>query len=156
MAYGLVDRFDAFQDNPWPILYKELDQRFPSSKFILTLREPAEWIRSQVRHFGRHETPMRTWIYGFGCPEENEDRYLQRFESHNREVLSYFSDRPNDLLVMDLTLNDGWQELCAFLGVDIPGVPFPHVNKAGDRENNTRLFRRLTRLGGRMVRKFSQ
>ena len=41
MAYAMVDRFDAFEDNPWPVLYKELDARFPGSKFILT-RRPAE------------------------------------------------------------------------------------------------------------------
>ena len=66
MARRLVGEFDAFQDNPWPILYRELDAMCPGSKFILTLRDPEPWIRSQVRHFGRSETPMRRWIYGVG------------------------------------------------------------------------------------------
>jgi hypothetical protein len=33
-AFKLANRFDAFQDNPWPILYKELGRKFPGSKFI--------------------------------------------------------------------------------------------------------------------------
>jgi len=132
MAYDLVDSFDAFQDNPWPILYKELDQRFPGSKFILTRRPAEAWIRSMVKDFALTETPMRRWIYGehAGCPEGNEETYVARYEQHNKEVREYFADRPNDLLVIDLPNDDGWDRLCPFLGHDIPDKPFPHANKA--------------------------
>ena len=134
MAYRLVDQFDAFQDNPWPIIYRQLDVKYPGSRFILTLRDSDSWIRSQVRHFGRRETPMRKWIYGVGCPEGNEDIYIKRFDDHNKEVQEYFRDRPGDLVILDLARGDGWDRLCPFLGVDIPGIPFPHANKASDRE----------------------
>ena len=132
MAYALVDRYDAFQDNPWPILYKELDQRFPGSKFILTRRPAEAWIRSMVKDFALTQSPMRRWIYGedAGCPEGNEETYVVRYEQHNKEVLEYFADRPNDLLVIDLPNDDGWDRLCPFLGHDIPDKPFPHANKA--------------------------
>ena len=73
MAFKLANRFDAFQDNPWPILYKELDRQFPDSKFILTLRPSDEWIRSVVSVFGDEETAVREWIYGVGHPKGNED-----------------------------------------------------------------------------------
>src|SRR5438309_7687244 len=68
MAFDLAKRFDAFQDNPWPILYKELDERFPGSKFVLTVRSTSDWIKSVVNHFAEEETPMREWIYGVGRP----------------------------------------------------------------------------------------
>lgn len=132
MAYAVVDDYDAFEDNPWPILYKELDERFPDSKFVLTRRPAESWIRSQVRDFASTESPMRRWIYGeaAGCPEGNEDIYIARYERHNREVLEYFSDRPGDLLIFDLPRGDGWDKLCPFLGLSIPDEPFPHANKA--------------------------
>jgi len=132
MAYELVPKFDAFEDNPWPIIYRELDEHFPGSKFILTRRPTEAWIRSQVKDFALTETPMRRWIYGedAGCPEGNEDIYMARYERHNREVLDYFRDRPDDLLVIDLPNDDGWTRLCPFLGVDTPDEPFPHANKA--------------------------
>jgi hypothetical protein len=76
---------------------------------------------------------MRTWIYGVGCPEGNEDIYLNRYEQHNQEVIDYFRDRPDDLLILDLAKGDGWEQLCAFLGADIPNEPFPHANKARNR-----------------------
>ena len=131
-AYATVAHYDAFEDNPWPILYKELDERFPGSKFILTRRPADAWIKSQVKDFATTETPMRRWIYGenAGCPEGNEAIYIARYERHNQEVLEYFKDRPDDLLVIDFPNDEGWSRLCPFLGVDTPDAPFPHANKA--------------------------
>jgi len=150
MALSLVERYDAFRDNPWPVLYKGLDERFPGSRFILTERDPESWIRSQVRHFGRKTSPMRQWIYGAGCPEGNEQRYRHRYEQHIREVKEYFSDRPADLLVMDLSAGDGWDELCRFLGVAVPDRPFPRANEAADRESGFRWKAGLARMGKRL------
>jgi hypothetical protein len=132
MAYAMIDEFDAFEDNPWPILYRELDQRFPGSKFVLTRRPTENWIRSQVKDFATTETPMRRWIYGenAGCPAGNENTYIARYERHNREVQEYFANRSDDLLIIDLPNDDGWSRLCPFLGHPIPNVPFPHANKA--------------------------
>jgi hypothetical protein len=134
MAFDLVPRFDAFRDNPWPILYRELDDKYPGSKFVLSVRSTEAWITSQVRHFGSTETPMRRWIYGVGCPKGNEETYIRRYEAHNAAVLAYFERRPNDLLVMDLAAGDGWAKLCAFLGRPAPAMPFPHINTAERRE----------------------
>lgn len=128
MAHALVPLYDAFQDNPWPLLYQELDVRYPGSKFILTLRSPDSWIRSQLRYFGARQTPMRQWIYGFGCPEGNEGAYLARYQRHNEEVAAYFHGRRHDLLTMDLDVGYGWGPLCEFLGKEVPDFPFPHVN----------------------------
>lgn len=135
MVDDLVPQFDAFQDNPWPILYRYLDEKYPGSKFILTLRDPEAWIRSQVNHFGDTTTPMRQWIYGdeHGAPKGSEAIYTGRFNQHYREVRDYFAERPEDLLEMDLARGDGWDSLCPFLGVNIPPQPFPHANKASTR-----------------------
>ena len=145
MAYAMVERFDAFEDNPWPILYKELDERFPGSKFILTRRPAEAWIRSQVKDFAATQTPMRRWIYGenAGCPEGNENVYIERYERHNREVLEYFRDRPGDLLVMDIPDDAGWKKLCEFLGHDVPDRPFPHANKASLSRRIKNWFKKL-------------
>ena len=134
LALAITEKYDAFQDNPWPLLYKEMDQKFPGSKFILTQRPVDKWIDSVVRHFGSRETAMRRWIYDAGCPEGNEDTYTERYERHNREVLEHFADRPDDLLVFNVTAGDGWDILCPFLDKPVPDVEFPHSNKAEDRE----------------------
>jgi signal recognition particle subunit SEC65 len=143
MAYTLVEQYDAFQDNPWAIIYKELDKKYPESKFILTLRSTDEWIQSLVRHFGNEHTSMREWIYGVGNPKGHEEIYISRYEQHNQEVLEYFKDRPDDLLVLRITEGEGWEKLCPFLDKDIPNIKFPHVNIAADRERRKERERRL-------------
>lgn len=136
VARGLVAAHDAFQDNPWPILFRELDREFPGSRFILTLRPTERWIRSVVEHFGEVDTPMRRWIYGVGHPQGNEAIFVERYEQHNREVLAHFADRPADLLTLRITEGEGWAELCAFLGVPAPDRAFPHANTAAERRRH--------------------
>ncbi len=143
MADSLVQEYDAFQDNPWPVIYKEMDQKYPGSKFIFMTRSSDSWISSQVRDFGTRETPMRKWIYGVGSPQGNEDTYIARFERHNKEVIEYFENRPDDLLVLDLPRGDGWEQLCTFLTKEIPAAPFPHANKASWSRNVKNLARRV-------------
>lgn len=133
LASRVAEDHDAFQDNPWPIIFREMDQRFPGSKFVLTVRDPDLWIDSVIRHFGNKETEMRKWIYGVGSPVGNENIFLDRYRAHQRDVINYFADRPNDLLVMDLRAGDGWDKLCPFLGHAVPAHPFPHMNKSTDR-----------------------
>lgn len=132
MAERLLTQYDAFQDNPWPILYKWCHERHPDAKFILTLRDPERWYESQCKHFAGNTTPMREWIYGPGCgaPLNNKERYQERFNAHNAEVIEYFKGKDN-LLVVDITQGDGWDQICPFLGKPVPNdLPFPHANPA--------------------------
>ena len=133
MAFNLVKKFDAFQDNPWPILYRELDANFSGSKFVLTVRSTNGWIKSIENHFGEEDTPMRKWIYGVGHPKGNEAIYIDRYERHNREVAEYFKDRPKDFLILDITRGEGWEKLCPFLQERVPSVAFPCANTASIR-----------------------
>ena len=135
-AYRLAQRYDAVQDTPWPVLYKELDRWFPGSKFILTVRAPEAWMRSVKKHFKRHRIAAHEWIYGVSTAVGNESTYIQRFQEHSREVLEYFQDRPDDLLVMDIAEGDGWEKLCPFLGADRPPFNFPSANAAAERSQN--------------------
>lgn len=143
-----VRKYDAFQDNPWPIYYKELDEYFPKSKFILTIRDEEKWISSVVKHFGDQDTIMREIIYGHGHPLNHEDVYIERYRKHNKEVKDYFSERPNDILILSLENGDGWEMICEFLNKKIPDIEFPHLNKASNRSvtiKKTSIFKWLLR-----------
>ena len=126
---AIAPEYDAFQDNPWAVLYKEMDQRFPGSKFILTVRDPQEWLRSATAYFGTKTNGIRRFIYGRGNPCHNSARYLHRYLLHYEEVVRYFARRPDDLLVFDLIKHPEWEPLCTFLGCDVPDAPFPAANK---------------------------
>jgi hypothetical protein len=142
-AIEIAGQYDAVQDNPWPLVFRDLDNAYPDSKFILTLRDTDRWWVSLERHFGGKTTAMRTWIYGVGDPTGHEEIYKKRYEAHNVEVLEYFKDRPGDMLVVDVTAGDGWAELCPFLGIDIPDTPFPHRNSHREHTFSTRVKRKL-------------
>jgi hypothetical protein len=128
MAAKLAKRYDAFQDNPWPIIYRWCHEQYPDAKFILTIRDPEKWYKSQG-NFGEQVTPMRQWIYGpeAGSPAGNRERYLERYNAHNADVREYFEGSSN-FLEIDITSGESWERLCAFLGKPIPGEPFPHAN----------------------------
>ena len=134
--FNLIKKYDAFEDNPWPFLYKYIDINFPNSKFILTIRNEKNWIKSIISHFGNTSTLMRELIYGYGNgdPIGKESVYLKVYLEHIKEVKEYFKDRPDDLLVLCLENGDGWNEICEFLSCDSPEIAFPHVNKAEYRK----------------------
>lgn len=131
----LTESYDAFEDNPWPLIFKDLDKKYPNSKFILTIRDEEKWLSSIVNHFGSTNTSMREFIYGVGHPAGNEDIYLKRYQKHNKDVLEYFKDRKSDLLIIDWSKIEGWNELCEFIGEPILNEPLPHANKGNYKKN---------------------
>ena len=149
-----MQNFDAAQDMPWPIFFRELDAAFPGSKFILTVREAQSWFSSIEGHFGANPDEMQAFVYGrdAAAPAGNKARYLEVRARHERDVRAWFADRAGDLLVMDLEQGDGWPELCAFLGAEVPAAPFPAKNRSGDRKTiSFRMRRKLGRLFGRYL-----
>lgn len=144
---SILERYQGIVDTPVAPYYAQLDRAYPGSKFILTLREPESWLRSIAAHW----PVMRQWCdrepqfrrftdfisaVVYGCIEFNHDRFLYAYETHERNVREYFRGREDDdLLVMTICDGDGWQQLCPFLGVDVPEFEFPHSNKGKDRDS---------------------
>ncbi len=145
---------DAAQDMPWPIFFRELDEAFRGSKFILTVRDPDKWFASIEGHFGANEGEMQAFVYGrdAAAPAGNRVRYQGVLAAHETAVRAHFADRPHDLLVMDLEAGDGWDALCAFLGAPVPAAPFPVKNRSGDRRTlSFRVRRKVGQLFGRYL-----
>ncbi len=130
-------KFESFEDWPWFEIYRDLDKRFPGSKFILTLRkDTATYVQSLQGHHERegirHQDFIKPhwWLEVFGVEPANWDYEYsaRRYEKHNRDVLEYFAGRLNqDLLVVCWENGDGWSTLSRFLNKRIPDEPFPHL-----------------------------
>ena len=127
--FEIAQDFDSFNDNPWFIIYRELDRQFPNSKFILTTRSVNHWMDSMVNSFKNYDTAFRLWIYGKPNPVANETIYQKRYLEHNEQVLEYFKYRKQDLLVLNIDDMDKWTSICNFLEKKIPLIEFPHLNK---------------------------
>lgn len=127
--------YDAFTDNPYFTIWRELAERFPDAKFILTEREGSAWLGSCIRYYrGRRIRPMREWMFGeYADPSASEaaaQAWLTAYRKHNQSIREYFAAQPGRLLVTNVMEGDGWEKLCPFLGVPSPPKPFPHANKS--------------------------
>lgn len=138
-VFAEAAKFETFEDWPWFLIYRELDRRFPGSRFILTLRKDVDaYLTSLRKHHERQgianegfvAPPWWGDVFGFPPDQWDYERSAASYERHRREVLEYFKDRPDDLLVVCWETGDGWDELCRFLKVRRPGKPFPHENSA--------------------------
>lgn len=130
-------KYESFEDWPWFMLYKEFDEKFPNSKFILTLRKDTDtYVKSLKGHHEREGIRNKdfvkpSWwnvVHGVDPADWDYEKSAQRYEKHNRDVLEYFAGRLNtDLLVVCWETGDGWTELSRFLKKRIPNEPFPHL-----------------------------
>ena len=92
-SYEIADTYESFEDFPWPLMYRELSQRYPSSKFILTVRRsPESWFTSILRQAeGTGPTKAKEIAYGFSWPHEHKEHYLDLYKRHNKEVQEFFA-----------------------------------------------------------------
>lgn len=135
--FSSIADYTSVSDVPACALFRELDQAFPESKFILTTRPSESWIESAVL---QHESLIEQqgimdsasrWVYG--TDKIDRQLLLKRYLQHHQQVLDYFKGR-SDLLIIDLSEDNQWQKICGFLNLPIPNNPFPHLNKRGDPE----------------------
>lgn len=115
--------YRTFEDSPWYMLYRELDQRYPGSLFILTVRKDS---LTHAKSSWAHR--VRAGAFRGGPSPEYISKNSRIYEEHNRGVMEYFEDRPADLLVLCWERGDGWEELCRFLDAEVPEVPIPRAN----------------------------
>jgi len=132
-----AEKYESFEDWPWFLIYRELDQRFPNSKFILTLRkDTATYVaslkghhkREGIRELGFVKPHYWDEVFGVEPAQWDYQKSAQRYERHNQAVREYFGDRINrDLLVVCWEKGDGWAQLCKFLNKRSPDESFPHL-----------------------------
>lgn len=153
---AILDDYDGVTDITVAPYYAQLDKRYPGSKFILTIREQESWLRSCRNHwwgrkaFAETSTPqeethmkirrlLRAAVYG--CYTFNAERFAYVYEQHVKNVLEYFADRPNDLLVLDVCAGEHWDPVCEFLSRPVPAHPFPHKgNKVSAKFRDLEIF----------------
>jgi hypothetical protein len=142
--FSLLRTLDGITDVTVSMFYPHLDQLFPGSKFILTVRERDAWLASLEAHWNaypcfddflpdtaenRIHLAVRQLLCAaiFGCYTFNYDRASYVYDLHYKNVKEYFTGRPSDLLILNICAGQGWEKLCPFLGKPVPSTPFPNV-----------------------------
>ena len=135
-------------DTPIFCDYPLLDEFYPGAKFVHLTRDMSVWIPSirqllermyhnLQRDDGGFNTIIKRCYNQIFAPLTLEniasDQFLgQCFERHQRHIIEYFKDRPNDLLQIDLSDNSSYQALLDFLELASPSNgEFSKVNVGG-------------------------
>jgi 3'-phosphoadenosine 5'-phosphosulfate (PAPS) 3'-phosphatase len=130
----VVDAYEALTDTPIPSFYPALDARYPGSRFILTVRDSEGWLKSCEKQFTQRfaarqtEAHKRLFVDLYGTDIFDSHRFASGYARFVDGVRKYFKDRPQDLLIMNVTAGEGWEKLCPFLGQPVPDIPFPKAN----------------------------
>ena len=156
-------KYDAFTHIPLVPMYKDLDRRFPDSKFILNVRDQESWLRScekwwAVSESARKERVVRDVLLRiYGTDQFDRENFRRVYDQHLTEVTQHFAGRDNALLILDICGGEGFEKLCPFLGKPVPTQPFPHDNAASAtfEKRSNKLKRFLVRhTGARRVKRF--
>ena len=125
-------------DWPTAAFWRELAAHYPGAKFILSSRSPQSWydsisetILASVWARDKWPPPAVEWLTmvskvldrSLGGAREKDD-LIAVFKAHEAEVKAAFP--PERLLVHQA--KDGWEPLCAHLGVPVPDTPYPRTN----------------------------
>jgi Sulfotransferase domain len=142
-CFPLLNHYDSLVDIVTIPFLAELDALHPGARFILTVWDKEDWLRSFKNHWRPHppfESPREEQVTYweiqrflqaavYGCHEFNPTRLSRIYDEHVARVKAYFSGRPDDLLVLDIARGDGWEKLAPFLGCAPPDAPFPEDKK---------------------------
>ncbi|MGW7403990.1 sulfotransferase family protein [Streptomyces sp. NPDC054833] len=141
-------------DWPGAAFWRQITAAFPGAKVILTERDPDAWYASAessihaaaVAPLPDDADPLFArvrqmsldvvWDGVFGGRFADRQHALEVYEAHIAAVKRELD--PARLLVFEV--GQGWEPLCAFLGVPVPDEPFPRSNdRAAFAEQIARL-----------------
>jgi len=138
--WSVLDGYDAGTDISVAGLFKALDQAFPGSKFVLTVREPGAWLSSVRKHFAKLPSQLDSGPSGrlrellYGAVRPSDEQFMAAYQRFLQAVGAHFAGRPDDLLVLNIADRQGWGPLCGFLGAEVPSIDFPNTNRADGKD----------------------
>ncbi len=142
-----IEAAQVLADAPVFVDFPELDGLFPDSKFIYLQREPQAWSASARALLKRITAELesgsgvinpilqRSYERVFGDLSQvgglSDEALVTCYKRHEAWVQAYFSQRPEDLLCLDISHADAFQRMGDFLQLDLCG-DFPKLNQNGE------------------------
>jgi hypothetical protein len=140
--HQFFDGYVAAVDWPAAPFWHEISEAFPDAPILLSVRDVDAWWTSASRTIfialATYFAPTAEdngWTHmGRGMMERFSPEWSD--EAAAKSAYLAYNDHvrataPPGRLV-EWTAGDGWEPICAALGVDVPDHPFPHVNKQAD------------------------
>jgi hypothetical protein len=132
---ALMEGYSAQVDWPGASFWPELARENPDALVILSVRDPDGWYTSCSNTiFGMQamadggdpwmQAMVQLMHERFDGRFDDRDAMVAAFERHNDAVRAGV---PSDQL-LEWTVAEGWDPICARLGVAVPDQPFPRTN----------------------------
>ncbi|MGA2929567.1 MAG: sulfotransferase family protein [Solirubrobacteraceae bacterium] len=155
--------FQSAVDWPASFYYRDLAGHYPEAKVLLSVRDPAAWARSMratIWDSFHGDTPAHH-IYAAAAQvdprmRDYDDLLQTMWDAHGAftrdgavqnglgDVLVRHTEAVKQAVPADRLLvwnvNEGWEPLCAFLGVEVPDGPLPTLN------DSRTYFERVTQM----------
>jgi len=143
---AIFEDYQSMVDYPGAAHWKAIADYYPGAKVLHTLRDPDKWFDStQATIFAprtgaqsMEEGPQGKFFASFMGPfrERLADRAYMTdyFRRHTEEVKRTIA--PERLLIYEV--GEGWDRLCAFLGVPVPDAPYPTENSREEFQAHVR------------------
>jgi Sulfotransferase domain len=146
---GRLPDWDAFLDGyaatvDWPAapFWREMSDAFPEAPILLSVRDADAWWKSAsstifvaLATYFAPDAPDDGWtrmgvgmMTSFTAAWRDEEQAKAAYLAYNNHVRA---TAPPDRLV-EWRPEQGWEPLCAALGVPVPDRPFPHANTTAD------------------------
>jgi hypothetical protein len=148
----LYKGYDTCADFIAAAFYKEMLQKYPDAKVILTELPVESWFKSikntiiaivkaqrcdpSDSMFEFHRFSRKLIFDGLledSAKLDDQELFKKMYLDHNAEVKRLV---PAERLYVMQT-GEGWEGICKFLGKDVPDVPYSHLN-------NTEAFRPIS------------
>ena len=130
--------YQSVVDYPGAQFWRELVAYYPQAKVLHTVRDPDQWFDSTQVTIFSPEGPARRpgsmteffniFLNSFGGHLHDRAFMTDHFRKHTSEVVRAIP--AERLLVYEVS--QGWGPLCEFLGVPVPGEPFPAQNSRAE------------------------
>ncbi len=147
----LLKSYDCFSDDI-PVDLARLDHLFPRAKFILQVRDLDTWVYSRLAHIerGKQNKSYKTHA-AWDITEASVKTWITERNAYHRFVLSYFSERREDLLIVNFIRDpNAAVKICEFLDYDVtPVKPAKNANpyRSHPTKHKALLQKCITDLG---------
>lgn len=108
----IIDKYEAFTDGSHAN-FREYYARYPDALFILNTRPIQNWLVSRYKHAEEHRFNA-CWCWPMS--KERTNKWITEREEHYSNVLEFFADKKDQLLIVNIE-GRGWENrVLKFIG----------------------------------------
>jgi hypothetical protein len=136
----MLEGYRSIVDWPGGSFWRELLAANPDALVLLSVRDPQDWYRSASNtiFLTFDNVPPEGVEWSKALRKMMQDRFSDRFDDPAAMIEAY--EKHNDTVrrevpssqLLEWRPTDGWEPICARLGVAVPAEPFPVTNSTDE------------------------